>query len=278
MFDIKTKGKGAKQEKFKLKHLFRKRLDVHLSFHPTFKAVPFDYKSIALKFPVKDQNGSESCGGQAWSSALEVAKCIRDNEIVPLSAKDIYSHCFDIGGGSDEGTLLNWVESNGVDTEADVPSYVNGVPQGEQFYETITPRNEDVALQNIIINSFTFNGNDINSVKQAIDTGVCVCALLGNNTCWQTQNGVVEVPAVGTTSWGHWLHLVSYNDTTKLVCAKNSWGAEAGSGGYYYIPYSYFANNLVYGEWVLTLGAKDQYIGLLQQIVNLYKNIISLYK
>ena len=277
--DISKKGKGAVKEKFKLKHLLKKRLDVHLKFHPEFKAGLLDVKSISQKFPVKDQDGSSSCGGQAVASDIQNKVFIRDGVVTELSAKDVYSHCFLPGGGSSETDLQNWVESGGIDTEASVPSYINGIPQGEAFYETIAPRNQDVAFQNMVFNSFSFNGNDINQVRQAIDTGNgCICALLGNNTCWRTSNGVVQVPAKGTTNWGHWLNLVSYDDTKKLVCAKNSWGADVGDEGYYYIPYSYFQNGLVYGEWVSVLGAKGEYISLLQKVVNLMQNIINLLK
>ena len=277
MIDLNTKGKGAVKEKFKLRHLLRHRLDVHLRFHPEFKTAPINYKNIALMFPVKDQGTSSSCGGQAFSSALEVAKNIRDGGIIPLSAKDIYSHCFLKGGGSQASTLINFVESQGADTEADVPSYnPDGTPMTEAQYETIATRNEDVALNQVVFNSFTYNGNDINAVKQAIDTGVTVCALLGNNVCWAASNGVVEVPT--TTDWGHFLHLCNYDDTKQLVCCKNSWGTEAGDKGYYFIPYGYFSKNRVYGEWVLVLGASGQYISLLQKVVNLMQNIINLLK
>ena len=275
MIDIKTKGKGAIKEKFKLKHLFKHRLDTHLKFHPEFKTAPIDYLDIAKQFPVKDQGSSSSCGGQAFASALEVAKFIRDGEIVPLSAKDIYSNVFLPGGGSQASDLITRVENSGVAFENEIPSNLPDGSCTEQFMETIETENDQVqtdALNQIVLKSFSFDGNDINQVKQAIDTGVCTCALLGNNACWTTTNGIVEVPT--TTDWGHFLHLVSYDDTTQLVCVKNSWGSQAGQNGYYFIPYGYFSNNRVYGEWVLSLALSGYYMSLLQKIINLYQNII----
>ena len=277
MIDPKEYGKGAKKSKFRLKHLFRARLDTHLKFHPEFKSTPVDVKALADLFPVKNQGKSSSCGGQAWSSYLQVLKYIRDNEVVELSAHDIYSQCYEPNGGSDDTGLLRVVENYGIDTESDVPSYQNGQPPSEAFMQSILPKNEDVSMQQIVFQPLWFNGNDIRQVKLAIDSGIgAVCALLGNNPCWLTANGVVEVPALDQLIWGHWIHLISYNDQTQLITIKNSWGNKAGDKGYYYIPYGYFTGGRVYGESVLHLEPKGYTMGVYEKIINLMQNIISI--
>jgi len=280
MIDISTKGKGYIKEKFKLKHLLRKRLDVRLKHRPMTAAI-LDYDAAAKQLPVKDQGTSGSCGGQAWAGALEAAKFIREGEPVQLSAKDIYSHCFIAPEGSQESDLINYVENHGVALESDIPSYDNGQPPTEQFMETIQERTDvqdTDALNQIVISSYTFNGNDINQVKQAIDTGVTVCAFYGNNACWQTGNGVVEVPSLDQLDWGHWVFLTKYDDTKQLVTVKNSWSDKAGDAGYFYLPYSYFTGGRVMGEWTLILGYVGEYISLLEKIINVYQNIIDLIK
>jgi hypothetical protein len=197
--------------------------------------------------------------------------------VVRLSAKDLYSHCFIAPEGSTEGDLLNWVENYGIDTEANVPSYSGTpptIPPSEEFMEQIQQRNEDEALQNLVQQAYTFNGNDINQVKQAIDLGHgAVCALEGNNACW--SSGDIEVP--DTLDWGHWIYLIDYDDTTKKVRFINSWGDGWGYSDYGYIPYEYFSNWRVYGEWVLVLAPQGYYIGLLGQIKNLLQQLIDHY-
>ena len=267
MINLEQFGKGYRKEKFKLRHLLRRRLNIHAKY---LTANPVDMLAVAKLFSVKNQDGSGSCGGQAWADYIQNLKYLRDNAVVELSAKDIYSHCFIAPEGSTEGDLIVWVENNGVDTESDVPSYINGVPQGEIFYETITPRNEDVAMQQIVFQPITFSG-DINSIKQAITLGNgCVIAVWGDNAGWQTANVVPPVNRV----WGHWLHAVQFNDSLRVVTCKNSWGSEAGDGGYYYLPYSYFTGENCMGGWIYQLRPATYTITLMEQIVQLYQNLI----
>ena len=270
MINPKDFGKGYKKEKFKLKHLLRRRLNIHKKY---LSASPIDVLAISKLFPVKNQGTSGSCGGQAWAYYLQVLKYLRDNTITELSAHDIYSHCWTPPEGSDEGHLINFVENSGADSEADVTSYMSGQPPTEQFMEQVLQRNEDVAFDNIVFQPITFGG-DINSIKTAINVGNgCVIAVYGDNQGWQTQNGVVEAPQ--SKDWGHWLFAVKADDSTRLVTVKNSWGQEAGDNGYYYLPYSYFENGNVMGGWIFQLRPADYTVSLLEKIVQLYQNIIS---
>ena len=268
MVDPKTQKHGYKKEKFRLKHLLRKRLNVHAKY---LTANPVDVLEIAKMFPVKDQGQSGSCGGQAWAYYIQTLKYLRDGTVTELSAHDIYSHSWTPPEGSDEGHLIEFVENNGVDLEADVTSYENGQPPSETFMENVLPRT-DAALEQIVFHPFTFQG-DINSIKQAIDLGNgCVTAVWGNNVAWQTSNGIVGIPS--TQDWGHWVYAVAYNDQTQLVTILNSWGKEAGDNGFYYLPYAYFENNCM-GGWIFSLEPKGYVVGLLTQIANLLQNIIS---
>lgn len=276
IIDAGNFGKGAKREKFKLNHLLRGRLDTHLKYHkPLTAGTPLNILAIAKLFPVKNQGQSGSCGGQGWAHYGEVLKYIRDGQIVPLSAKDIYSHAFTAPEGSDEGHLIGQVANNGIAYESEVPSYENGQPPSEKFMEMMQLRPTDNAYDQVAIKPLTFNGNDIEQVKQAIDVGNgAVVALEGNNACWTTNNGLVQVPNPAQVTWGHWLYLVAYDDMEKIVTAKNSWGDKAGDKGYFYIPYGYFASGIVYGEWTFSLTQVGEYVSLLEKVENLLKNII----
>jgi hypothetical protein len=271
--DISKVGKGYKKERFKLKHLFRKRLDVYGKY---LTANPVDVLAIAKMFPVKNQGSSGSCGGQAWAAYIETLKYLRDNGIVPVSAHDIYSHSWTPPEGAAEGDLIKDVENNGAAFESDIPSYPSpGVAPTEAFMEYQVARvgqAVDNAYGQIVYDPITFGG-DINSIKQAITLGNgCVIAVYGDNQGWQTAN--VDPPQ--SKNWGHWLFCCSYSDSLKVVTVKNSWGTDVGDGGYFYIPYSYFTNGNVMGGWIFQLRPAGYYVGLLQTIVNLMKNIIGL--
>ena len=155
-----------------------------------------------------------------------------------------------------------------------MPSYINGVPPTESWMEIPLNRNSDIATEQIVYDTLTFNGS-INQIKQAIDTGNgCVIAVWGDNPSWTTSNGVVGIPT--SKDWGHWVMAVAYSDQTQLVTIKNSWGSEAGIEGYYYIPYAYFTLGFCMGGYTFLLEPSTFYVGLLQTIENLIKQIISL--
>ncbi|PVH68859.1 hypothetical protein DL98DRAFT_661967 [Cadophora sp. DSE1049] len=55
-------------------------------------------------------------------------------------------------------------------------------------------------------------------------------------------------PVPGRTN-GHAVIFVGYDDTTKLMKFKNSWGTGMGDRGYYYMPYDYL--RWTHDAWVL---------------------------
>ena len=50
---------------------------------------------------------------------------------------------------------------------------------------------------------------------------------------------------------GHAVLVVGYDDTKKVFIVRNSWGANWGDKGYFYMPYTYF-QNYTFDYWVLT--------------------------
>ena len=59
-----------------------------------------------------------------------------------------------------------------------------------------------------------------------------------------TKTGVVPMPkASEQVLGGHAIAMVGYDDTRKVFICRNSWGAEWGDQGYFYLPYDYLASS-----------------------------------
>jgi C1A family cysteine protease len=281
---LENYGKGAIREK---KDITRMSIKRHLQKFgaPSLPSV-YSLKNLYSQFPVENQGNSSSCAGQAFGGYAQVKTLKRDNVVLRISKKDIYQNVFEPGGGATARKTASYLESSGVCLESDIPSYSpDGTPPTEQFMENIVPRNQGAAnfgMAHLFQNIITFNGRDINEVKQAIFNGDgAICAVWGNNVCWTAQNGIVEIPGVPPSDpslWGHFLILLGWDDSKQLVEAKSSWGDKIGDGGYFYIPYNYFTQGYVQSEYTgvevpagYSPTIKDKIINTIQQIITLLK-------
>lgn len=91
----------------------------------------------------------------------------------------------------------------------------------------------------------------------ALLTGLAVYDNIFNIT---KQNPVLEypVPGVDKEAGGHAVMIAGYDDDmpTKTgngaFLIKNSWGAEWGDNGYFWLPYKYFENGIALDTWTIT--------------------------
>ena len=90
-------------------------------------------KKLGTKLVIKDQNGSYSCGGQAWSYYGEVLEAIVTGTYEPRSARWIYSHTRVPAGGSAGRTNCDFCIKQGWVKEKHATSYDNGRPPKEDF-------------------------------------------------------------------------------------------------------------------------------------------------
>ncbi|MGA7215858.1 MAG: C1 family peptidase, partial [Terrimicrobiaceae bacterium] len=67
------------------------------------------------------------------------------------------------------------------------------------------------------------------------------------------KTGTLNLPKPGEKQLGgHAVLAVGYDDSTKRVLVRNSWGADWGVNGYFTIPYDYISNsNLADDLWTL---------------------------
>lgn len=70
--------------------------------------------------------------------------------------------------------------------------------------------------------------------KRVDDTGI-----LPMPRCWEKRLG------------GHAVLVVGYDDATKLLTVRNSWGAAWGDRGYFYMPYRYVTSGKAFDFWTI---------------------------
>jgi len=226
--------------------------NVAMAFPPFDWSMGYDIEQvIGKKLTIKDQNGSSSCGGQAWSyygQALDI-----DNE--EKSAKFIYSQTFVGKGGSAGRTNCDLVIKKGWGDENLTPSYINGMPQGEDFYE----RPQDITLEAFAhaLNdkglSYAMVNLNIDEVAQAISNNKgCVIGIYGtNNGTWRTKFPLPPVK-INSDCWAHWLYCgkALMINGKKYIGFANSWGNSVGEYGWQYISEDYFKGG-VWSCWTM---------------------------
>ena len=80
---------------------------------------------------------------------------------------------------------------------------------------------------------------NLNETLDCIASGYPVIfgVTLYNN--FEPKDGIIPMPAGGEMG-GHCMLACGYNDNTRLILVRNSWGLEWGKKGYCQIPYEYF--------------------------------------
>lgn len=226
---------------------------VAMSFPPFDWSIGYDIETkIGKKLTIKDQNGSGSCGGQAFSYYGTTID--PDNE--EKSAKFIYSQVFIPPAGSSGRDLATLVCNKGWADENKCLSYDNGFPPSEAFMQRksdITPQaftdaliDEALSYANVVI--------DIDLIAQAIrNNGGLVIGITGKNNGTWTSKFPLPPETVDNTCWNHWV----FCGKAKLINGKkyigflNSWGISVGEQGWQYISEDYIKDPFVWSAWTL---------------------------
>ena len=216
-------------------------------------SAPFDWTvgvdkeaQLSTIITVKDQNGSGSCGGQAWAYLAELLEGLNTGTYEPRSARYIYAQTWVPGGGSHGRDNCNIFVNQGVATEAVLTSYDNGRPPQEAFMEnssdiTYAVR-ENAKLS--VASSYVNVDTNIDSFAQAIrDNGGAIIGIAGsNNGTWNSAFPKAPVPTA--QKWYHWVFACKAKmiDGKKHIGIINSWGTAVGEAGHQWISEDYFAN------------------------------------
>ncbi len=206
--------------------------------------------SLPQKLVVKDQNGSYSCGGQAWAYYAEVLEALVTGTYEPRSAKFLYSQTYVPNGGSRGRDNADIFVNQGVCREALLSSYENGNSPSEAFI-TRSQDIEDADRMDAKLSrasAYAQTGTDIDSIALAIkmNHGVVLGVDGENNGTWNSE---FPVPP-NTIVWRHWIFAIGAKiiNGKKHIKVINSWGTAAGKEGRQWLSEDYFKEH-VFSGW-----------------------------
>jgi hypothetical protein len=189
--NIKKYGKGAIKQPKDLR-------DYRLELIAVAAPLPTEYSIRDKVGLIKDQDGSGSCVSQAFSYYTEVLNQIETGQKVQLSARDIYSLVYQPESGSYLRDNAKKITNSGIVPESKASSYMNGVPPTEEFMRNrsdITPEEQEEGMVYLAKTYLTWSNTNFDSFKRAIYQGNgAVIAAWGNDVCWTTNSGIIQVP------------------------------------------------------------------------------------
>lgn len=242
--------------------------DLKWGTHLGMGAVPFSWSlgyDVFPKLPngglhIKDQDGSGSCGGQAFSYYAEVLDAIATKSQEIRSAKYIYEQTnVPPQGGSYARDNADILVNQGCAKESVCTSYDQGNPPSEAFMISKTITDEmraDAALSKEAF--YAFVPLTIDDCAQAVANNYGAVILIRgiNNGTWLSKFPQSEL--LTDQHWGHFLYVAGallINGKKYLKCV-NSWGENGvGENGIQYIDEKFFTDGCI--TEVRTLVYKD---------------------
>jgi len=203
--------------------------------------------------PVVDQSKLGSCTANAIVSGLRQFLQIKDKAPnVVLSRLFLYWHERQLEGtlGKDEGaqirTGMKLLKNMGVCLEKDFPYIIS-------TYNDAPSKEAQDGADSYKIASYS-RLNDLEMLKTALAEGYPVVFGFSVYSSFQseeaTQTGWIPLPQKGERHLGgHAVLAVGYDDFHEVVICRNSWGSKWGDHGYFYLPYDFWAYDLIHDMW-----------------------------
>jgi len=233
--------------------------------HHTFDSDSSITSSVDLRDkcpPVYDQGQLGSCTANALAGAYEFNEMQADQQVVgtPSRLFIYYNERAQEGDVSDDagaftGDGVNGMHTLGVVSESDWPYDVS------KFADKPPQELFDSATSNTVT-TFKQLTQDQDQIKQSLYQGYPVLFTADIFPAFEGtdvgQSGQVPMPSSGeTSSGGHALLIVGFDDDKQTFIVRNSWGASWGDQGYCYFPYAYVLDQTYTSQiWVL-LGVSD---------------------
>ena len=188
-----------------------------------------DWVTKGAVTPVKNQGQCGSCWAFSTVMGIEGDYQINNNQLVSFSEQDLVSCDHNGDQGCNGGLMDNafeWVEKNGICTEADYP-YTSGTGTTGTCQTTCTPA--------ATITGFTdVPPHDEDALKVAVAQQPVSVAIEADKSVFQLYKSGVLTSATCGTQLDHGVGIVGYGslDGTDYWKVKNSWGSSWGLDGY----------------------------------------------
>lgn len=232
-------------------------------------AAPFSWEQgydieagLGFSIPPKNQDGSSSCGGQAWSTLAQILEASFTGTLEERSAKYVYAQTYQQGGGSTGRDNAKIFAEQGVARESTCSSYMAGNPPTEAFMTRGGDINESARQDAKFAKAFPYVqvGTNINDVAQAIRDIQGVVLLINgqDNGSWLS-----EFPKHPTqTTWRHFLYAgkAGLINGKKHITCLNSWG-NVGKDGWQSLDETWFTSNNVLSAWGHIFNPNPPFIG-----------------
>lgn len=220
-------------------------------------------KELNFTLPFKNQDGSSSCVGQAWSYYTGIVNLAEIKTYNDVSAKAYYSQIYIPGGGAylrEGGKLtVNW----GAVSELIVPSYNNGNPPSEKFMTDIFWKTAAINKLAEILKAKEYRtlsaSTNMELFASAIrdNLGVVGGVYGSNNDTWGTNEP--KPPTAGEDRWGHAIYFGKFgiDSKGKYISTPNSWGTRnqidsLHPDDWQKLREDYFSSGSMFNPWTLT--------------------------
>jgi hypothetical protein len=264
-FSEQKLGKGAVKDILDQRDLkYEEILGAFVPFTDEDFAKGFDIeKKLNFKLPIKNQQSSLSCVGQAYSYYTAILNLVETGIYDEVSAKAIYSQIFLPQGGAMFRDGAKLLVDFGALPEVSVPSKDERGLAREEFVRDknwMTPESIQMAKTLQSKDYRAISGCTIDIFAQAIrDNYGVVGGVSGtNNGTWSSNE---PKPPTGHATWGHALYFGKFgiDEKGKYISTPNSWGNRnmkdsAHPDDWQKLREDWFAENgkYIFSPWTLT--------------------------
>lgn len=189
--------------------------------------------------PILDQGNCGSCVAFASIGTLETQFKISaavPNVNVKLSPQALFS-CG--GGACDQGwypdAAASFLQNTGVPDEACLP-YISGSSGQDVSCQAACANSAQRSVHISAYSTPTRGTTDLDSLKAALQKGPVVTTL-GVYADFMSYSSGVYKHVTGDMLGGHAISIVGYDDSTRSLIVRNSWGQSWGENGFAHISY-----------------------------------------